>query len=556
MGIQALGVRCQVSGVRCRIKAARVSRHLIIRSVSVIIAAILFALFSVTHLYAVTPESPEVQKLVNSALGFLEKNTDERLGGKCLVALAFVKSDRPDHPRVREALAECRKVMAANPPDAMLDVYSNGLAVILMCELAPQKHTREIQWFLNRMKARQKDHGGWGYHDYPTGDTSQTQYAALSYWEAQRHGFDIQGASVEQLADWLIRTQGPDGCWGYQGQLSTSELPVEQADTGCSMLAAGLGSLYICANLFGASQSSTIEEEAEDRLPPALRPVVGADVKRRPLQFRPQKISNAQIMETVNQAHDWMEKNYAIDIGLRRYYYLYALERYKSFQEALEGAVEEEPKWYNDGYQFLAKDQKSDGSWSGYCGAACDTAFSALFLLRSTQKSIRIDLGEGTLLSGRGLPSNLARAKMRNGELIIEQVHTKVDQVLSMVDEEDEGALDELARDPKQLIVDKVDEKTARRFQQLVRGGEPEVRLLAVRALGRTGNLDYAPSLLYALTDPDRRVVLEARNGLRFISRNFDGFGPPDNFTEQQRYEAADAWKNWYKSLRPDALLE
>jgi HEAT repeat protein len=106
------------------------------------------------------------------------------------------------------------------------------------------------------------------------------------------------------------------------------------------------------------------------------------------------------------------------------------------------------------------------------------------------------------------------------------------------------------------LVVDKVDEQSARRLQQLVRGGEPEVRLLAVRALGRSGNLDYAPSLLYALTDPDPRVVLAARDGLRFVSRDFDGFGPPDNYTEQQRFEALDSWKKWYLSLRPDAILE
>ena len=87
-------------------------------------------------------------------------------------------------------------------------------------------------------------------------------------------------------------------------------------------------------------------------------------------------------------------------------------------------------------------------------------------------------------------------------------------------------------------------------------GGEPEVRLLAVRALGRTGNLDYVPSLLYALTDPDRRVVLEARDGLRFINRSFQGYGPPDDFNEQQRFDAIDAWKNWYKSLRPSAVLD
>jgi HEAT repeat protein len=171
------------------------------------------------------------------------------------------------------------------------------------------------------------------------------------------------------------------------------------------------------------------------------------------------------------------------------------------------------------------------------------------------QKSLGVDLGEGTLLSGRGLPSNLSRAKMRNGQLIVEEVRTKVDELLTMIDD-DEGALDELARDPSQLVVDKVDEQSARRLQQLVRGGEPEVRLLAVRALSRTGDLDYVPSLLHALTDPDRRVVLEARDGLKFVSRKFKGFGPPDDFTEQQRYQAADAWKTWYKSLRPDAVLD
>jgi hypothetical protein len=145
---------------------------------------------------------------------------------------------------------------------------------------------------------------------------------------------------------------------------------------------------------------------------------------------------------------------------------------------------------------------------------------------------------------------------MRNGQLIVEQVHTKVDQLLSMIDDGDEATLDELARDPSQLVVDQVDEQSARRFQQLVRGGEPEVRLLSVRALSRTGKLDYAPTLLYALTDPDRRVVLEARNGLRFISRDFDGLGPPDDFTEKERFEALDAWKNWYKSLRPAEALD
>ena len=143
---------------------------------------------------------------------------------------------------------------------------------------------------------------------------------------------------------------------------------------------------------------------------------------------------------------------------------------------------------------------------------------------------------------------------MRGNQIVVEQVQTKVEEMLSMIDDADQSRLDELARDPTNLVVENVDEPSARRLQQLVRGGEPAVRLLAVRALGRTGNLEYVPTLIFALTDPDRSVVLEARDALEFISRRFDGFGPPDGFSDKQRYDAVDAWKNWYRSLRPGAL--
>jgi HEAT repeats len=262
------------------------------------------------------------------------------------------------------------------------------------------------------------------------------------------------------------------------------------------------------------------------------------------------------LIEAIDLARGWMDKHYLVDIGKYSYYYLYATERYQSFYELYSGISEEEPRWYSDGYEFLKEVQKDDGYWEGGCGRTADTAFAILFLLRSTQKSIRSTLGEGTLIGGRGLPANVAQAKLRGNEVVVEQVHSRVDEMLAMIDDADQSRLDELARDPANLTVGKVDEATARRLQQLVRGGEPEVRLLAVRALGRTGKLDYVPSLIYALTDPDRRVVIEARDGLRFVSRRFDGYGPPDDFTDKQRYEAVDKWKQWYNSLRPGAIPE
>jgi HEAT repeats/Prenyltransferase and squalene oxidase repeat len=506
-----------------------------------------------------TPDSPNVKKVVDSALKFLEGRSDERLGGKCLMALAFLKAGKLDHPKVREAIEECAKVEKANLDETALDNYSNGLAIIFLCEVSAAKHSRTIQYYLDRLKARQKKQGGWGYKEANTGDTSQTQYAALSYWEAHRFGFKVDAGSVERLADWLIRTQAPNGSWGYQGQVAPGDEPIPQDEETCSLLAAGLGSTYICADLFGLRPGGVYEaddEQVKSEIPIALRKVVAATPAREQHSLRLQKLSPSKIFRAVGHAHSWMAKNYKIDIGSKCYYYLYGLERYKSFQESMEGLQDISPGWYNDGYEFLAKSQAPDGSWVGYCGHECDTAFSVLFLLRSTQKSIKAKLGEGMLLSGRGLPSNLARAKLRDGQLIAEQVHKNVDELLSMVDDKNEGTLDELARDPTQLVVEHVDEKSARRLLQLIRSGSPQVRVLATRAIGRTGNMDYVPTLLYALTDPDTRVVIEARNGLRFISRNFDGLGPPDEFTEQQRFEAIDNWKRWYKSIRPTAVLE
>jgi hypothetical protein len=506
-----------------------------------------------------TPDSANVRKVVNSALGFLEGHTDDHLGGKCLIGLAFLKAGKPDHPKVREAIEECAKIERTKLDEGTIDNYSNGLAIIFLCEASAQKHSRAIQSYLDILKARQKKQGGWGYKDNPTGDTSQTQYAALSYWEAHRFGFKVEAGSVERLADWLVHTQAPNGSWGYQGQVAPTDEPIPQDEESCSLLAAGLGSTYICADLFGLRPGGVYEEDDDHKkieIPLALRKVTAATPTSEVNNLHLQKLGPSKIFRAVGHAHSWMAKNYKIDIGAKCYYYLYGLERYKSFQEAMEGLEDISPSWYNDGYQFLARTQAPDGSWTGYCGQACDTAFSVLFSLRSTKMSIKAKLGEGMLLSGRGLPSNLARAKLRDGQLIAEQVHKNVDELLSMVDDKNEGTLDELARDPSQLVVGKIDEKSARRLQQLIRGGSPEVRVLSTRAIGRTGNMDYVPTLLYALTDPDTRVVIEARNGLRFISRNFDGLGPPDEFTEQQRFEAIDNWKKWYKSIRPTAVLE
>jgi HEAT repeat protein len=176
-------------------------------------------------------------------------------------------------------------------------------------------------------------------------------------------------------------------------------------------------------------------------------------------------------------------------------------------------------------------------------------------LLRSTQKSIEASLGEGTLVGGRGLPRDLSKVKLRGGKLVVESKPTEVDNLLGLLDESGAASesLDALLDDPAALKVADVGPDQARRLQQVVRTGPAGARILAVRALAKLRSMDYAPTLIFALTDPDKRVVREARDGLRSISRNFEGFGPPDNFDDAERDKSVERWKAWYAKVRPDA---
>lgn len=501
--------------------------------------------------FAVTPESPEVRELVDNALAYLEKETDERLGGRCLIALAFYKNGASlDHPRIVEALQACRREALSNPLSD--SVYSNGLATIFLSEINQREHRDVIQRFAGALAQRQKQHGGWGYDGSPTGDTSQTQYAVLSYWELMRIGTLPPVESVDACTNWLLRTQDPSGAWGYQGNLSPSFELVPQIDMSSSLLVAGLGSLMICGNMLGIvtpGEGTAIVEQ--EHLPGALRRADDNEKKLRTLSGT--SVDRERVLKAIKRGQTWFEKNFTYTDGSYPYYKVYSLERYKSFEELLSGHAPEEPDWYNEGYRFLKKTVSSDGTWSSSSGKQCATAFSVLFLLRSTQKSIKASLGEGTLIGGRGLSADLSRMKMRGGRLVVESKPTEVDQFLGMLEGSENEQLESLLSNPVCLIADTMGPEEARRLQQITHSGGPEARLLAVRALAQMRDLDYVPTLLYAMTDPDERIVREARDGLRLVSRRFQGFGLPDSFTETQRYNALDKWKQWYQRVRPNA---
>ena len=79
------------------------------------------------------------------------------------------------------------------------------------------------------------------------------------------------------------------------------------------------------------------------------------------------------------------------------------------------------------------------------------------------------------------------------------------------------------------------------------------VRSAALKALVSTRELDNVPTLIFALGDPDSRIVVLANRGLRGLSRRLDGFDMPEEPTEAVKREAIDRWKQWYLMIRPDA---
>lgn len=506
---------------------------------------------------AVTPESPEVRELIERGLASLEGHEEIRLGGKCLIALAFIKDGAsPDNPHVVAAVSACQK---ADPK--ITDVYSNGLAIIFLSELNPTKHRSLIERYAGMMNNRQKKFGAWGYNGYSTGDTSQTQYAALSFWELLQIGMAPDVKKVDACANWLLRTQDPSGTWGYQGRdPGTFEL-VEQNKTGLSMLAAGLGSTMIFGNILGLTNPGAGAElaatggPATGKAPTALKLAEVKDDKRTRV-ISGSQVDRSRLMNAISQGQAWFDKHFHPDeIASEAHscYVLYSMERYKSFEELLNGGAVEEPEWYQHGYAYLKSNELEGGGWRSKSGQPCATAFGVLFLLRSTQKSIKANLGEGTLVGGRGLSANLNRMKMRGGRLVREEKPTEVDQFLGMLDGDGNEALEALVNDPTALQVNNVGPEQARRLQQLVKSGDPEARILAVRALSKLRDLDQAPTLIFAMTDPDKRVAREARDGLRYVSRQFGGFGLPDNFSDSERYSAIDKWKKWYQRVRPNA---
>jgi hypothetical protein len=515
--------------------------------------------FNAANLFAYTPDSPQVKNLIKKGDAFLcsELSNDVRPGAQAVAGIALLKSGvQPDHPKILKAVEMVKSLMPGNDPTKAQfpEIYTAGLSLIFLVTLDPLKYKPEIDCLMQYLYAKQKKHGGWGYFDRDTGDTSMTQYGVLSSWEAKQAGYNVPLEVMDGVATWLLRTQDPSGGFGYQGKIGPDGTLIPQEEVRESMSAAGGGCIYILTDFFQLETGS----KKKDDLPAALKNVrTRENMGATQLRINARQLRDSQLLTA-----KWFEKNYTIEPKHDyKFYYLYALERYMSFRDLIEQTSDKEPKWYNEGVDFIIKHQSPEGSWDDQCGPTAGTAFAVLFLVRSTKKSIEKakNFGAGVLIGGRGLPSENERLEIQNGQPVVKQSVGPADDLLKILDDSNEAdyekALEMMSELPSQQV-ESLLSAHGEKLRKLTREQDSEARMAAVVALGKTRSLDNVPALIYALTDPDREVVIEARKSLERISRNPVGLGPQDNYNEEQRQNAIKKWKSWYLSLRPDADVD
>lgn len=532
-----------------------------ISKIRMVLAVFVAACLTSSTVQAYTPEDKVVRDMVNRGIAYIEGVKATEQGQLILLGYAHfkVKHD-PDNAVVKAGIQAALKV-ADGDIEGHGENYEVAVAVLLLAAVNPERYRPQLTSLQRYFFQHQHVAGGWTYKGYKTGDVSQTQYALLAIWTLDRLGIPLDYVKVSKGIAWLLRVQDPSGCWPYQGADPGPGKPLmTQKRTTYSMALAGGSSALIGGDALRIWGNTL--DDADPNIPGLPEAV---KLYKEDLNAKKRKRGNIP-KETVLRAIGAMDNYRAkqkFDLSTDFFYYtLYSLERYESFKEIAKGLKKDKsPAWYNQGVDLLRKNQEADGSWTKSqfkrLPPHVTTSFAMLFLIRSTQKSI-VTVGNGAARGGYGFSDDLENAKLSNGSVKTKAIATEVTGLLDVL--EKDGADDlggkslpedlQLSSNPKERAA-QLD-----RLERLVRGSSSwQARRVAARLLGKSDELRVVPALIFALSDNDGPVKRYARDGLRFISRKFEGFGMPDKPNYAELRQAQLNWRQWYKTIYPDYVF-
>ncbi len=522
------------------------------------------------------PEDPVVQEMIARGLDYISNNQSNLIGPRIMFGMAAYKanvlaSPKPkEHPLIELAVAKIREKCTEDRLSGSNDfekMYASALACVFLLELDAEEYRAEIEVLLDHIVRRQQTSGSWGYRGNPrVGDTSQMQYIALALWLADLRGFKVDPNVGKDALQWMIDTQESNGGWIYQKPIVVSGIGARTVRH--SLVAAGLGTVYLYADLLGLvdrSKSGSLGPTASENdldLPPAVSDVTNETDAESSAEARRAKVSfdTGALRSCMSSGNGWFSRNFSADVEEYPLYYLYGFERYASIRDYVDGHSRGIDNWYDEGVDYLRSVQTSDGAMGGGRGeisASIQTAFGILFLTRSMEITIA---GKATGLAngGEGFRDNVI-LKERGDRIVSGAVERSIGDLFELLDDpqgEDEWELFMESLDELKLDGDDVSRtQQLATLRMLVRHEKYEARLIAIKFLGKQRSLDNVPAFIYALTDPDPRIVAEANQAMCFVSRKTSGPEVSENPSRTESNSLKDYWIQWYRKIRPDGVL-
>lgn len=328
------------------------------------------------HVFTQEPTEEQIKEAVRKGADYLRRNAassatsglfilgnDFQLHDLVLYALVSVGMDEGD-----PVIADLAKDVIRLTPKK---TYVASLQICALSKLNRDKYLFRIVQAAQFLVDNQCENGQWSYGT-PTeqkikdgqeikkddlvvkqkrmglkeGDNSNTQFAMLGLFVAEKCGVKIENEILKKTAKFYEDSQNKDGGFGYQGPEPSS------------------GSMT-CGSLMGISAVNRMMKKSK---------------------------SNA----LTQKAYAWICKNYSVtknpmnDPDTKHlYYYLYSMERACALYE-LEKI--DKADWYHDGAKFLLSQQQKDGNWPDnnmHEGDLTTTCFALLFLSKATKTFLK-----------------------------------------------------------------------------------------------------------------------------------------------------------------------
>ncbi len=300
----------------------------------------------------------QVRASIDRGVDYLKREQDRQRGNweeiagfeggvTALCALALLNCGVPvDDPTMVRALKYIRE-----PKDKK--TYSTALETMVLCAAEPEKdrlQIRENVAWLQRTQVQSPDAlaGGWFYGDSGEGgpegrgaDPSNTQFAMLALYEAERVGVQVPEVVWRKSLGYWTRLQRSNGSWSYP-HMSPSG----------SMTSAGIASTIIALGQIGEGDAVVRDGRVE-----CCQPQTDHAIPTRGLDWLARHFSiSSNPVPGNNERERAFSQSYLL-------YYLYGVERVGRMTG---NRFIGQHDWYREGAEMLVKKQdRIAGYWKG-----------------------------------------------------------------------------------------------------------------------------------------------------------------------------------------------